>query len=291
MDNETQKIFEEQLLKLPSEVVTFLDTSNWNQDLEDIGSLYNLNSEQIIDYKREVTLVLAGLEHPDDFTSHIQEELLLEGTLLEAIVTATEEKVFSSVRPALLAFFESEVAENSTGNAEPLSAEIPAHPEVAQIPSVIAPQGTPENLPFAPEPEHLIPPIPPKVASLEIPPVAQIPVEKATIPPAPTPAPPQSTMVPDFIAPMPQTFEPIMSPRTADDNGQAVHPFEEKMRQVFTSARPTAENIVLSQAPQAVSSPAELAASQPVPAFVPPVAATLQTAPSRHADPYREPIE
>lgn len=152
MENETQKIFEEQVLKLPNAVVSFLASSTWNEELEGIGSMYNLAPEQLSSYKQEVALVLAGLVHPNEFSKTLAGEVGLQGSVLEAIVSATEQKVFATVRHALVDFFEHEE-------------ELPQ--ETAPVAAVAPQQNTaPANLPTAPEPEHLIPPIPAKVVPL-----------------------------------------------------------------------------------------------------------------------------
>ena len=70
MDNETEKIFAEQLKKLPREVVTFISSTNWDSDANELGALYNLSQVELPSFKREIVLVLAGIIHPDDFSSN-----------------------------------------------------------------------------------------------------------------------------------------------------------------------------------------------------------------------------
>lgn len=238
MDSETQKIFEGQLLKLPQAVIAFLSSANWNDDLDAISSLYNLNEEQTSSFKREVALVLAGLVHPDAFSSNLEQEAGLNSAVLEAIVAAVEQKVFAPVRTALVDFVEKE---ETAIDATPAAPEPTAAPTEAATNIAPKPAGVPENLPIAPESEHLIPPIPPKMEAV---------------------------------------FAPV--PPRAEEMG---HPFEEKMKQVFTSGQPSADNLVLkSVAPTAM-------ADTFVPPLTPAPRVPPKTAPSRLADPYREPIE
>lgn len=238
MDNETQKIFEEQLLKLPQEVVAFLSTASWNDELDSISSLYNLNDDQTTNLKREVALVLAGLVHPNAISSNLEQEAGINGAVLEAVVAAVEKKIFASVRTALVDFVEKEEAAIDATPATPEEAAVPTEPAPNVAPK---PVGAPENLPVAPEPEHLIPPIPPKMEAV---------------------------------------FAPV--PPQAEEMG---HPFEEKMKQVFTSGQPAADDLVLK--PAAPTAMADTFVSPPTPA----PQETPKAAPSRLADPYREPIE
>ena len=165
MDNETLTILQEQLLKLPKSVVAFLATPNWNEDLDAIASMYNLDEDQVSNFKREVALALAGLIPVDEFGSALQEELGLKGAVLEAVINATEQKIFSSIRADLVSFFESEVNssdEQSAPTPETPEKNVPIEPGVpATFKNVVAP----ENLPVAPEVEPLIPPVVEKVGN------------------------------------------------------------------------------------------------------------------------------
>lgn len=244
MNDETEQIFKEQLAKLPSKVVTFISSASWNEDIDTISSMYNLEPEQVEAFEQEVTLVLSGLVHPDSFSVSLQQEVGLQGAVLEAIVAAVEQKIFAPVRAELVQFFENEATQENEAPATQVEAP-------AQRLRVV-----PENLPTAPEMEHLIPPIPEK----------------------------NPAMV------MPQTIavEPQVAP----------HPFEEKMKQVFTAGQPSVEGLVLEPTPTIIPSTIEPTVAAPAPQAasfaVPPVPAQQvppQPAPVRRVDPYREPIE
>lgn len=105
MEEDTEKIFKDQLRKLPKEVITFLSSANWDTDANEIASLYNLSLEEASAFTRGVTLVLAGLVHPDEFGAVLELEVGIQGAVLEALVKATEEKIFAPIRPALVGFF------------------------------------------------------------------------------------------------------------------------------------------------------------------------------------------
>ncbi|MBI5401028.1 MAG: hypothetical protein HZB12_02860 [Candidatus Yonathbacteria bacterium] len=257
MNNETEQIFTEQLGKLPKEVVDFISSANWDTDLDEIGSLYNLSEEELSNFKREVTLVLAGLVHPDEFGSMLEQEVGIHGAVLDAIVNATEQKIFAPVRPALIEFFESETrndAEQTQTAAEEalvaptspsvVSGQLPVVPHIPPIPLVPnvppasrMPDVAPDNLPTGEEPESFLPPLQPKSPNLGVELPSKLPSKPA-------------------------------------------HPFEEKMKRVFTAGQQSMGDLTLEPAPPSESTqPQILVPTAPTSARV------------YHADPYREPVE
>lgn len=202
MEDEYEKTLKDQIRKLPKEVTDFILSSNWDTDIDEIGTLYNLSPEEMSGFKREVTLVLVGIIHPDAFMESLKQEVGIKGAVLEALVLNVEKKIFVPIRPALIEFFEQEAAR------EVKSEE----------------QEAPDNLP----------------------------TEDAS-----------TAFLPKLI---PKTIEPEISPAPSS----TVHPFEEKMKNVFTASQPTTLEL-----PQV-----EVDIPRPPAPFV---------APS--GDPYREPIE
>lgn len=259
MDNQTEKIFSEQLTKLPKDVVDYIATSNWETSIEEIGSMYNLEPEQLEKLVQEVTFVITGLAAPDEFSSTLEEETGIHGAVLDAVITAVDRKIFAPVQSSLETFFANEEVLASSAAPQPVQdqslGEAPVVPPPFQA-SVIPP-----NLPTAPEPEHLIPPIAPKVFDTVV---------------------------------MPQQMVP--------------HPFEEKMKRVFTPSEPVKDALVLEPIVPKEVAPSMYVADTLVPkAPVAPTPAPFQTAPTpvatpqpqvatpapsaRRTDPYREPIE
>lgn len=216
METETEKIFAEQLAKLPRVVVDFISSTNWDTDAEEIGSLYNLSGKALSDFTREVTFVLMGIIHPDEFSEVLEQELEIKGAILEALVANVEKKIFAPIRPALIEFFEKEAKENAE--------EAPVEATTAEKPRMQMPDVAPDNLPTAEGDESLLPPIPLKFGS--------------------------------------------------EVAGSPAHPFEEKMKKVFTAGQQSLGDLAI-EPPSQASSPTQ--ASKAPPIF--------------HADPYREPIE
>lgn len=157
MDNETQKILEEQVRKLPKEVVSFLSSSNWDSALDEIGAMYNLSEDQLYGFKREAVLVLAGIVHPDAFRASLEQETGITGAvLLDAMVTMTETRIFASVRSALVQFFNDERAQAEAHGefAEESSVSVVETPAIGMAPA---------NIPTEVKEESFLPPLIPKV--------------------------------------------------------------------------------------------------------------------------------
>lgn len=211
MENETEKIFNEQLGKLPAGVVDFISSTAWDTDVDELGSSYNLSEKELGDFKREVTLVLAGLIHPDEFKEVLEQEAGIEATVLESLVANVEKKIFSPIRPALIEFFEKEAQRNTREVI------------VSEKPRIQMPDVAPDNLPTNEGGESL-------------------------------------------LTPVPSTF--------GGENEEPTHPFEEKMKKVFSAGQQSMGELTL-EAP-----------SQKTPATQAPKAI-----PTYQADPYREAIE
>lgn len=165
MNNETATIFREQLSKMPSEVVDFISSTNWNEELDEIGALYNLSNEQLYSLKQEVALVLAGLIHPDEFIVALEQETGVKGSVLEAIVSSVEAKIFAPIRPALVGFLEKEEGVEETAEGKKEETAIPETPSPEE--TAVAETQTreldiaPDNLPTV-ETESFLPKLMPK---------------------------------------------------------------------------------------------------------------------------------
>lgn len=201
METETEQIFKEQLGKLPAEVVDFISTASWEEDLDEIGSLYNLSEKEQSDFKREVTLVVAGIIHPDAFSETLEQEAGIKGAVLEAVIKAVEQKIFASIRPSLVDFLEKEARAGEKGKIE--EAFTPKETTTEEH-LIRAPDVAPDNLPITEDAEALLPLVPFRLGDEE-------------------------------------SAEPLMPPiplKTKSEQSTDVssHPFEEKMKQVFTAS-------------------------------------------------------
>ncbi|MCK9344715.1 MAG: hypothetical protein M0P64_01160 [Candidatus Pacebacteria bacterium] len=276
MNEEIQKIIEEQLPKLPKEVVTFLSSASWDEHILEISTLYNLPEDEVASLKNEVIFVLIGLTPPDEFKEILSEETALRGSVLDAVVSAVENKIFAPVRPALAVFFEQEAAlatefpeEVSLGVAKEATGEEPlaAQGEIVETPQEAG------TLQLAPTTEEIIPA--PSVEKFTSPFSAIIqPTQVRTWEKTPEVVPdnlPTEDAAESFLPNLtPKTVAQTETTTTAEPEG---HPFEEKMKKVFTAGQQSMGELAIEQTVPATSTPERNA---------PPI---------YHTDPYREPIE
>lgn len=221
MNEETQKIFEDQLGILPGEVVSFLSSANWDAALNEIASLYNLSNDQLYGFKREATLVLVGLINPNEFGAALEKEVGIKGAVLEAVVKATEQKVFATVRQALVDFLGEDGVITEETKVTPKEEGILPKASIDEEPQKEILHVVPENLPVSEDADQLLPLVPFKLD------------EEDTEPLMP-PIPPKN--------------------RSGENAENPTHPFEEKMQQVFTAQMeplitPKIEPVVAPQTP------------------------------------------
>ena len=193
MDNETEKIFADQLRKLPEEVTSFLSSAGWEESINEIGALYNLSGSDLYGFNREVTLVLLGIVHPNALGGMLEQEVgVTNRAILDALVANVEDKIFAHIRPALIEFFQSELDKNEAVEEE-IPVGVEEDPSKDQEKSV---DTAPDNLPTGDIEEPLFPPIPAKT-----------------------------------------TVSPVVE--------GPIHPFEEKMKMVFTAGQQSLGELTL----------------------------------------------
>lgn len=244
MDEDIDITFQKQAEALPSEIRKYIVSGVWEKELNTIIQQYKLSEETASVLGREVILVLTGLTTPQTFRGDLVSEIHdVDNETIDTIVVRVTASIFNPIR-AILEKFLAEQDSSPDGELpkEKEKITIPAPPSLVEpqkiwekVPSVI-----PENLPTG----EVIP-------SMVLPEQAQ-----HTVPPA--------------SGPLSQTLTP--SNTTSVDN--QLHPFEEKMKKVFTGGVVDRGGLVLDQkTPPIESTPIGVSVARPA------------------HDPYREPIE
>lgn len=260
MDSETQKIFEAQLKKLPDEVVSFLTSSNWSDSVNEIASQHRFSKDELLAFEREVTLTLVGLTHPDFFHDILKKEVGLVGEILDTVTKETEEKIFAPIRPMLVSFFENE-------NAQVIEGPMPTTTSSSVLDVNLLAETQPNK------------PVPVSITNDQILNASSAPL---------SPVPPrvwkkESNIAPDNLPTgEPLETEPLIPPippkNTVSTSETPTHPFEEKMKRVFTAGAQSIEDLSIEP-----SSPQSAPMPTPSPTPTTPRPAAF--------DPYREPIE
>ncbi|MEK7148487.1 MAG: hypothetical protein AAB770_01075 [Patescibacteria group bacterium] len=243
MDNETEKIIKEQARKLPAEVIAFLLSSNWSESLDEISSIYNFSDEERFVFKHEVVLVLTGLTYPDELLEMLVERVPTKRNTVLESVVADVEKKIFAPIRPALVDFFDREAE--------------AYEKETRSEAPVATEAPIEKLaPTAHMWEKISGAVPENLPILES--------MKPLMPPIP-PKTPNSEARPMAVGEVP------------------AHPFEEKMKKVFTAGQQSTGDLVIKSEPAS----APLSVVPPVP-----IVQNVPIAPSTYrADPYREAIE
>ena len=121
--NEEDKLIEEQLKTLPSELQKAISSVPWKDLVQEIGKQNNLSVEQIESLERETMFIIYGFENPNDYISNLIREAGVDETTATTIANEVGEKILKAI-------------EEKTGSVVPVS--IPATP----------PANLPLNLPM-----------------------------------------------------------------------------------------------------------------------------------------------
>jgi hypothetical protein len=245
MDEDITIIFQKQAEVLPSEIRKYIASGEWEQKINTITQKFNLSEETAGVLGREVMLVLSGLVHPGVFRGEFASDISdIDDTTIDAIVSEVVSSIFQPILPILEKFFKEQDA-TPEPEIEPQKEKekitIPAPPSLAESQRVWEkkPEVVPDNLPTG------------EIVSQNIVPMRS----ENNIPSFPTPTPHEQTVN-----------------NTPNKDGQT-HPFEEKMKKVFTGGVVDRGSLVLDQKSANDSVLPNILSGRPA------------------HDPYREPIE
>ena len=101
MDNETEKIIEEQMKVLPEDVKQAIISVDYKTKLQDITKRQRLLIDQAGKLEMETTLVMIGLEPLADYMDNLQREMDLPPVRAKEIAMDVNENIFKPIRVSL----------------------------------------------------------------------------------------------------------------------------------------------------------------------------------------------
>lgn len=101
MDEETQKIIDEQVRNLPADVKQAIISVNYQTKLQEITKRQKLMIDQIAKVEMETTLVMIGLEPLTDYVANLQRELGVSEARAREISLDVNENIFKPIRESL----------------------------------------------------------------------------------------------------------------------------------------------------------------------------------------------
>lgn len=172
LNSELQQLLQEQMRKLPQEVVGAVTSPDFQNTVAQIGKETGLHIDQIGTLEDEVLLVMMGLTDPAEFSKQLAERGVPQEKV-EAVVERVDARLLMPIRDAMRRFVEEEDA-RAEGEGAPSSA-LPNQPASQTQPQKVewkspvpAPMQEPVQKPAVQRPaqEELAPaePAPPSVA-------------------------------------------------------------------------------------------------------------------------------
>lgn len=101
MDEETKKIIDEQMAKLPDDVKEAILSVDYKVKLEEITKRQRLLIDQAGKLEMETTLVMIGLEPLADYVSNLQREMNIPVMRAKEIAFDVSENIFKPIRESL----------------------------------------------------------------------------------------------------------------------------------------------------------------------------------------------
>ncbi len=259
MDEDITIILQKQADALPSEIRKYIISGEWEKTLENIIQHYKLSEETSGVLSREVMLVLAGLVHPGVFRGEFASDINdIDDPTIDAIVKEVTDSIFQPILPILKIFLKEQDAA-----PDPTLIPVPSTPSAPVVPE------TPK------EKEKITIPAPPSLGT----PQSSVWGKISEVLPEnlPTGEIAVSPPVPEVIQniPSPASVPPLNNQTQGGIEGgnEQSHPFEEKMKKVFTGGMVDRGGLVLDTK----------STNEPI---------AVGGVPARPThDPYREPIE
>lgn len=315
-DLELKSQIHEVLGELPPQLRTYISNGRLYAVVTMLARKYSLNNEQTRTLSTELTLLLMGIENPDEFGASLKADAQFEDDTVRSLMTDVNQEVFIPLQKQI-------------EGAQPAPAPVPPAPPIPKLvtPSIPKPVTPPVQKPIAP-----MPPAPRKPATSPFSQVRKVtfapPLQSPRYPGSvdvdiePVIKPVQQTPLPPGVIPQGQKFVPkhFSSPKPAPAHAvttpavQTPKPMGSSLKDAVQSALHKDQKMLAdheeghielggAQRPQQAPAPV-----RPAPPPTPPLSASKPPAPtpplppeptpdglpplSKYpVDPYREPIE
>lgn len=118
MNEEQEKIIDEQFKTLPKNTQRAIALAPWRFNITEIGKSYNLTPEQIEKLERETMFILYGFESAGDYIQNVIQEVDISQEIAEKIAQSTTEKIFEPILNKKEEFDKSDTSEETNKKEE-----------------------------------------------------------------------------------------------------------------------------------------------------------------------------
>lgn len=95
--NETDKLIEEQIKRLPLNLQQAIDAVPWKTLVQEIGKTNALDTEKISSLEQETMFILYGFENPKDYVSNITKNIGISEDMASNIAETIADKIFDPI--------------------------------------------------------------------------------------------------------------------------------------------------------------------------------------------------
>lgn len=97
MENETEKLIQEQLTKLPARLRGAIEATPWKPLVQEIGKENGLDPEQLSSLEQETMLIIYAFEPPESFVENIKNEAGVTEETALILAESIAEKIFDPI--------------------------------------------------------------------------------------------------------------------------------------------------------------------------------------------------
>lgn len=97
MDQETQKLVDEQFKKLPENLQKAINLVQWKPLVKEVAKESQLSEDQVETLERETMFIIYGFEKPDDYINNLMRELNIDEDKALDIAEKVNTKVFQKI--------------------------------------------------------------------------------------------------------------------------------------------------------------------------------------------------
>jgi hypothetical protein len=97
MENNTEKLIDEQFAKLPTPMQMAIKAVPWKQRVSQIATVHSLPANQLESLEQETMLILYGFEKPEGYIDNLMQEMGIDENLATTIAEEVNEKIFKTI--------------------------------------------------------------------------------------------------------------------------------------------------------------------------------------------------
>lgn len=144
MENEQDKLIENQLKTLPAELQQAIQSVPWKNIVQEIGRTNSLTPDQMTSFDQETMFIIYGFENPNDYIQNLVRELNVSEDIANVLANAVAEKILSQInektrKPALSNLSRNEIKQDLIRQREQASVGQKISPNIPEIAPEIHP--------------------------------------------------------------------------------------------------------------------------------------------------------